>query len=288
MSSIVRVTFPNVSNARSVFQAIKALVTDIQFSIVNHIDFTGIKVTTLDSNHVCVLYVNLEAEVENLASGESVTLCVDSKILSTAIKQVKEHNTMMFEYDPNKSGEHFLHVHQFQVRGGAAGKVTDICVKDAPEQDELETDFDYPFVINLEMKELRCIVSEATDFGSDMLTFVLNKARVSPTNIHNYLEIVTSGVVTNRNFYYTQHCSDTNSASMEIDDSISIETKPDDLSFTKVMKCSISIKYIKDFIAALGSQKITLSIDNEMPLRLDYTIDEVSYITLFVTLKTEE
>ena len=289
MSDAVRVTFSNVSNARSVFQAIKALVTDIQFSIVkNETEFTGIKVCTLDSNHVCVLYVNLEAEVENLPNGQSVTLCVDSQTLSTAIKQVKEHNIMMFEYDPNTSGEQFLNVHQFQMRGGATGNVTNICVKDAPDQQELETDFDYPFVMNLEMKELRCIVSEAADFKSDLLTFSLNRARVSPTNINNFMEIITSGIVTKRTFYYTHHSSDLDAQTMEIDDSISIDTKPIDLSFSKVMKCSISIKYIKDFIAALGSQKITLSIDNEMPLRLDYTIDEVSYITLFVTLKTED
>ena len=283
--AVVKVTFSSVNETRMVFSSLAALVTNLSFTIENSDDYKGIKVCTLDSNRVAVIHMFLEATVENLPHDGQVKICTSAKELAGYLKTVKDQNTVMFEYDQNQTLQ-MLKVRQFEQEKSAVGQVAEISIIDAPDEDELNTDFDYPYNCLIDLSELKEFISQSATFSADILNIQLKRRTTSQFDVTNYFTLQTDGSVKLKNYYFTEHTSVEDANNFVIDNTLAMRDEPEGEGYDDILSCPIGLKYIKEFIAPLSAIQVKLSLVNDMPIRLDYCVNETSYLTLFLTPRT--
>jgi len=283
-SSVVKVTFENVSTTRNIFEALSGLITDLIFTIVNTEDFTGIRVNSMCSKHICVIYVDLEATVENLPLGATVQICTAAKELSEVLKIVKEQNILVFKFDMESTSTQLLDVLQYEQENSAMGQIASVKIMDVPVQEELDTDFNYPITCNIPMTEIKEIVSQASKFGADKLSILISKSVKQSDDISNYTEFITDGSVQLKKWFYTEHISEADANNFTIDNTLAMKDEPEGHTYNNVLKCVLGLSSFKDFIRPLDSGlNVVLNMSNDMPLRLDYSISELSFITIFIS-----
>ncbi|AEP15105.1 hypothetical protein EOVG_00168 [Emiliania huxleyi virus 88] len=278
----ITVTFEGISGTVNVFEAVSSLVTDLMFKIVNEDDFTGIRICTLDSNQVCVIYADFEATVYNLDIGSSVQVCVPAKLLVSVLKCIKEQNILVFEY-PQSSGTQQLIIHQYEQENSSITQKFIIDAIDAPIQDELDTEFDYPCSMNISLTEVREFIVNSGTFGADTLTIGVYRSVKDQYNVANKLTLSTDGSIKCEKVYYTEHTTEEQANEFSVDNTLAMKDQPVGHSFNPLVRNTFGVKYIKDFLRPLQAIDIRLSMANEMPIRLDYPISEKSFITLFIT-----
>lgn len=278
----ITVTFDGISGTVNVFEAVSSLVTDLMFKIVNDDDFTGIRICTLDSNQVCVIYADFEATVENLDIGSSVQVCVPAKLLVSVLKCIKEQNILVFEY-PHTDATQQLIIHQYEQENCSITQKFIIEAIDAPIQDELDTEFDYPCCMTISLSEIREFIVNSGTFGADTLTIGVQRSTKDEYNVANKLTLSTDGSIKCEKIYYTEHSTEEQANYFTIDNTLAMKDQPIDHEFNNMLRNTFGVKYIKDFLRPLQAIDIRLSMANEMPIRLDYPISEKSFITLFIT-----
>ena len=278
----ITVTFDGISGTVNVFEAVSSLVTDLMFKIVNDDDFTGIRICTLDSNQVCVIYADFEATVDNLDSGASVQVCVPAKLLVSVLKCIKEQNILVFEY-PQTEGTQKLIIHQYEQENCSITQKFIIDAIDAPMQDELDTEFDYPYCMTISLSEVREFIVNSGTFGADTLTIGVRRSTKDEYNVANNLTLSTDGSIKCEKNYYTEHSTEEQANDFTIDNTLAMKDQPVGHEFNNIVCNTFGVKYIKDFLRPLQAIDIRLSMANEMPIRLDYPISEKSFITLFIT-----
>ena len=283
-SSIVKVTFESVATTRNIFEALSGLITDLIFSIVHTEDFTGIRVNSMCSKHICVIYIDLEATVENLPMGATVQICTAAKELSEVLKIIKEQNILVFKYNMESTTTQLLDILQYEQENSAMGQIASVKVLDAPVQDELDTDFNYPITCTIPMTEFKEIVSQSSKFGADKLSIMISRSTKQYDDISNYTEFITDGSVQLKKWFYTEHINEADANNFTIDNTLAMKDEPDGHNYNNILKCILGLSSFKDFIRPLDSGiNVTLSMSNDMPIRLDYSISELSFITIFVS-----
>ncbi len=278
----ITVTFDGISGTVNVFEAVSSLVTDLMFKIVNDDDFTGIRICTLDSNQVCVIYADFEATVDNLDIGSSVRVCVPAKLLISVLKCIKEQNILVFEY-PKTDATQQLIIHQYEQENCSITQKFIIDAIDAPLQDELDTEFDYPCCMTISLSEIREFIVNSGTFGADTLTIGVQRSTKDEYNVANKLTLSTDGSIKCEKIYYTEHSTEEQANDFTIDNTLAMKDQPVGHEFNNIVRNTFGVKYIKDFLRPLQAIDIRLSMANEMPIRLDYPISEKSFITLFIT-----
>ncbi|AET42681.1 hypothetical protein EXVG_00032 [Emiliania huxleyi virus 202] len=278
----ITVTFDGISGTVNVFEAVSSLVTDLMFKIVNDDDFTGIRICTLDSNQVCVIYADFEATVDNLDIGSSVQVCVPAKLLVSVLKCIKEQNILVFEY-PHTDATQQLIIHQYEQENSSITQKFIIDAIDAPMQDELDTEFDYPCCMTISLSEIREFIVNSGTFGADTLTIGVHRSTKDEYNVANKVILSTDGSIKCEKIYYTEHSTEEQANDFTIDNTLAMKDQPVGHEFNNMLRNTFGVKYIKDFLRPLQAIDIRLSMANEMPIRLDYPISEKSFITLFIT-----
>ena len=278
----ITVTFDGISGTVNVFEAVSSLVTDLMFKIVNDDDFTGIRICTLDSNQVCVIYADFEATVDNLDIGSSVQVCVPAKLLVSVLKCIKEQNILVFEY-PQTDAMQKLIIHQYEQENSSITQKFIIDAIDAPVQDELDTEFDYPCCMTISLSEIREFIVNSGTFGADTLTIGVQRSTKDEYNVANKLTLSTDGSIKCEKIYYTEHSTEEQANDFTIDNTLAMKDQPVGHEFNNMLRNTFGVKYIKDFLRPLQAIDIRLSMANEMPIRLDYPISEKSFITIFIT-----
>ena len=280
----VVLTLKHIGVMRSFFGFLKELVETVACKVVVRPDFKGIEVLQLDKFHVCAIVANLECDVGGVSPGEAFTVHFHTKKAHRIFKKARDENVLEIHV-PNEGSDIFF----FEKNPIGQG------VLRSKELKKIESDYEtidipdivYKTRLQISLAELRDIIEDGVREESDIFNITVERAPFESVLV-NKIIFRTFGEIPSKVEYKTVH--DAGDVETIVIDEMS--NNRDDLPepvapWSTVYDFKFTIKFLKPLLE-LATQELLLFLDNNVPLRIHYPIDDTSFVSLFVSPKMQE
>ena len=250
----------NAALLKKIVEAIKDLVTDAPFDCTEN----AICLQAMDSSHVALVSLNLASSLfETYRCDRTINLGMSFANMAKALKCANNDDTCMIRYEEDDNVT-------FSFEDTKRGRTQEVTVRmmDIDNEHLGIPDQEYAAVVTLPAADFQKTCRDLAMF-SDSLIITVTKAGVEFAGKGE----TGSSVV---NFAPSGSVDDENSVAITV-------TEPVNVNF--------SIKYMNHFTKATSlANKVKLSMSNELPIVVEYPIDEdsTSYLRFFLAPKIQE
>ncbi|KHN74147.1 Proliferating cell nuclear antigen [Toxocara canis] len=220
----------------------------------------------MDSSHVALVSMKLEVGLfETYRCDRTINLGMSLANMAKALKCANNDDTCLIRYEENDADSI-----TFAFEDTKRGKMQEVTVKmmDIDNEHLGIPDQDYAAVVTMPSGEFQKTCRDLAMF-SDSLTITVTKAGIVFTGKGD-----TGSSVVNY--------APTKNADNDDDDAVLIVVK-------EPVNVSFSIKYMNHFTKATGlSQKVKISLCNNIPVVIEYGIEENGYLRFYLAPKIDE
>jgi proliferating cell nuclear antigen PCNA len=260
---LVRVDTLQPSNFKALFGILKDnYIQDININFSP----TGIEILEMDPTHVVVAHVLLSADkFETFYCKQPIKIGVDSLNLTKSLKGIGTKDILtIFVKDPKEN-----------MDGGDScvsfGLIIDTMYLDTMDVNDYQMsapNIDYPCLIQLPSSDLQSIIGNLKNVGGDVIKVLFHK---------NTLQFYTKGEV--------GACDITRSRTSKEDTSIKIQKNDLDVGIIEIyVKLDKMVEFTK---CSCLSPIVTIYLQNDFPLFLEYDVGSVGIIRLGVSPHTK-
>ncbi|VDD86616.1 unnamed protein product [Enterobius vermicularis] len=250
----------NANLLKKIVDAVKDLVTDAPFDCTE----SAVSLQAMDSSHVALVSLNLASTLfETYRCDRTINLGMSFTNMAKALKCANNEDTCMIRYDEDDNVV-------FAFEDTKRGKTQEVTVRmmDIDSEHLGIPEQEHSAVITMPSSDFQKTCRDLAMF-SDTVTITATKAGVGFTGKGE----TGSSVV---NFAPIGSADDENSVLLKVSDPVCV---------------NFSIKYMNHFTKATNlSNKVKLSLTNELPIVVEYPIDEdgTSYLRFFLAPKIQE
>jgi len=251
---------PNAALLKKLLEAIKDLLNEASWDCGEN----GMCLQAMDSSHVALVSVKLEAEGFNeYRCDRNLTLGINLANMSKIMKCAANDDSVTLRTQDEGDTITFL----FESTNGERQSEFDIKLMDLDQEHLGIPDTDYSCVITMPSGEFQRICRDMSTIG-DAIGITCTKGGVSFT---------TKG--------------DLGSGTIRLTQSSSVD-KPDEsvtIDLREAVNVTYAIKYLNHFTKATAlSPTVTLSLSNDVPIVVEYKIEEIGYIRYYLAPKIED
>ncbi|CAI2344638.1 unnamed protein product [Caenorhabditis sp. 36 PRJEB53466] len=246
---------------KKIVESIKDLVTDAPFDCSE----TAMSLQAMDSSHVALVSLKLEVGLfDTYRCDRTINLGLSLANMSKALKCASNDDTCMLKYEEN-DGDSIV----FTFADPKRDKTQDVTVKmmDIDSEHLGIPDQEYAVVCEMPAGEFQKTCKDLSTF-SDSLNITATKAGIVFTGKGD----IGSSVVT----YSPSSSADDES------EAVSLEVK-------EPVNVNFSIKYMNQFTRATAlGDRVRLSLCNEVPVVVEYPIEENGYLRFYLAPKIDD
>jgi len=282
--SEISATFGSVADLRNIVQSLSEMLTDLTFKLIKREDpslLSGIEVFSLDSTKSCIMKVTLEAAVDGLDDLGSIDICVNAGHLFKVLRQIPGSSTVKFSHSTGQV-DTLLNICHYEIENSCRRSKDVIQMLEVVEDEELDTSCAYDLRIKLELQILKDFLQKASEFSSEDLTLMIERSGSYDETI-NKVTFKSDGVVKSQIEFFDFPDEDVNK--IEIDEAaMNMRDRPDENTenYRTIFEERFSLKFLKSFLKPLSNRAVVMNLLPQMPMRIDYSISELSNVAFFI------
>lgn len=248
--------------------------------------FSGIKIASMDTSHVCYILAKLECTV-TCNKGSSPELCVDAQTLVTCLKSISPHYSVDLKSDPNSCDVVISAYESISNNYFSTFNLPTLVEEDNQPSIALNA---YEYDVEIDLNTLRTIVKNTISLRGEELMITLEKPTSASPYDYTIVTLQTDGNAKQKHqFHSVTETRGSGTRVIRTEEASSAEL-PRVEKFDVVYSEKFHINYLQKFLSCMERQIITLKLSPGKPLYMNYHLgsEACNYVCLILAPKVSD